>query len=167
MFYCTVRPARPVNTSWSSFGIRLFSSTMSEAIIAPNERIVPNSSNHVGQYPPRRPKLKQKPKKPPPISSLPPKPYLRPPVISLSISESPDAHYIRARLATLTFRRSKTPSWTIRDEAPPKDVQGFEEIRMDTPGVICGTTRGIVKHLTKDHLAVAKGTEWLHVSFEN
>jgi hypothetical protein len=171
-FHCTVWPTRLVSTSWALFGRarnRVFSSTMSEAINAPNEPIsytVPSSSN-VRQYPPRRPKLKQKPKKPPPISSLPPKPYLRPPVISLSLSEPQDAHYIGARLATLTFRRSKTPPWTIRHASPPKNVEGFEEIHMDTPGVLCGTTRGIVKHLTKDHLAIAKGTEWLHISFEN
>lgn len=171
--YYTVWPVWPVNTLWSSFArarIRLFSSTMSKATLGPNEPInytVPNSSERARQYPPRRPKLKQKPKKPPPISSLPPKPYLRPPVVSLSLNQPPDAHHIGARLATLTFRRSKTPSWTIRDGTPPKDVEGFEEIQMDTPGVICGTTRGIVKHLTKDHLAIAKGTEWLHISFEN
>ena len=143
---------------------------MSEALIAPNEPLsstIHNSGNHTRNYPLRRPKLKQKPKKPPPISSLPPKPYLRPPIISLSLSEPPDAHSIWARLATLTLRRSRTPSWTINDKTPLEDVDGFEEIKIDTPGVICGTSRGIVKHLTKDHLAIAKGTEWLHISFEN
>jgi hypothetical protein len=143
---------------------------MSEASVAPNESassIPPSSSKHAGQYHPRRPKLKQKPKLPPPISSLPPKPYLRPSTISFSLYKPLDADSIGARLATLTLRRSKTPSWTTRGMAPPKGLDGFDEIQIDTPGVICGTSRGIVKHLTKDHLAIAKGTEWLHISFEN
>lgn len=40
-------------------------------------------------------------------------------------------------------------------------------IRIETPGMICGASRGIVKHLSRDNVARAKEVEWIHVPFED
>ncbi|EJD01988.1 uncharacterized protein FOMMEDRAFT_141186 [Fomitiporia mediterranea MF3/22] len=40
------------------------------------------------------------------------------------------------------------------------------EIRVDSPGLIISTSRGIIPHLTQDHVAQMNAIKWVHVPFE-
>lgn len=90
------------------------------------------------------------------------------------------------RVGTFTLRRAKAPKWSWRnstgaaldvgvdvDDDGDGVVKTEDVIRLDTPGMICGTSQGTVKHLTRDHVALgaASGcgngsTTWIHVPFE-
>lgn len=62
---------------------------------------------------------------------------------------SKDLGRIGPRLGALTLRR------------PDGD-----EIKLHTPGLICWTSRGVVPHLTRDHVLKSDAVKWVHVPFE-
>jgi hypothetical protein len=73
------------------------------------------------------------------------------------------------RPGKLVFTRAKAPSWnhisgTSSDTLDPERV---DEIVIETPGALCGASRGIMRHLTRDMVAIAKGVEWIHIPFED
>ncbi|KAL5478248.1 hypothetical protein ACEPAI_2432 [Sanghuangporus weigelae] len=43
---------------------------------------------------------------------------------------------------------------------------GGSEIKIDTPGIITSTSRGVVPHLTRDHVQKADVIRWVHMAFE-
>lgn len=40
------------------------------------------------------------------------------------------------------------------------------EIKIDTPGLLASTSRGVVPHLTQDHIGRTDAVKWVHVPFE-
>lgn len=40
-------------------------------------------------------------------------------------------------------------------------------LTIDLPSVITTTSRGVVQHLSRDHVAETKALRWLHVPFES
>lgn len=54
-----------------------------------------------------------------------------------------------ARLGTLTLCR---PDGT--------------DVKLSTPGMVCWTSRGVVPHLSRDHVLATDAIKWVHVPFE-
>ncbi|KAF8513733.1 tRNA-guanine(15) transglycosylase-like protein [Hysterangium stoloniferum] len=42
-----------------------------------------------------------------------------------------------------------------------------EKIEISTPGIICSTTRGVIEHLSRDHVKKTCSIKWVHVPFES
>lgn len=64
------------------------------------------------------------------------------------------------RLGTLCLKRTKTGHAT--------DIQtnGDVELKIDTPGLLIPTSRGIVPHLSRDHCRLTNAIKLVNVPFE-
>ena len=73
---------------------------------------------------------------------------------------------LRPRLGRFVLQRDQpTSSGSVQNT--PKTGSNRSRIEIKTPGMICGTRRGIVKHLSRDNVALARGVEWIHVPLED
>jgi len=54
----------------------------------------------------------------------------------------------------------------LRREDPPS-VSQATSIEIETPAALTWTSRGIVPHLTRDHVAQSDSAGWVHVPFES
>lgn len=44
---------------------------------------------------------------------------------------------------------------------------GSTPLAVKTPGLIAATSRGVVPHLSRDHVRITKAIRWVHVPFES
>jgi hypothetical protein len=110
---------------------------------------------------------------PPP--ALPMRETLSYPYTSFELKSAPESERdgydkFGARLGTFTLRRSRTPSSTSPGDASKIDGKigrDITSIEIQTPAMICSARRGMVKHLSRDNVTLAKGVEWIHVPLED
>ena len=128
---------------------------------------------------PRRPEKApriQKPrarKAPPP--ALPVREMLPYPCAKFELTSSLDSEKdvygkFRPRLGTFTLQRNRICSSTSSGNTSKNDADAKRDgikIEIQTPAMICGARRGMVKHLSRDNVTLARGVEWIHVPLED
>ncbi|CAG7850462.1 SubName: Full=Uncharacterized protein {ECO:0000313/EMBL:CCA72156.1} [Serendipita indica DSM 11827] len=119
----------------------------------------------------REPKVKthrQKKADPPPIPS---RPYHRLPfaTFNVDVSTLDRSNGFGPRLGTFTLRRPRATPWTYQAQVvqSASSEKGEDVIEIRTPGMIAGASRGIVKHLSRDNVALARGLSWIHIPLED
>ncbi|PVG01552.1 hypothetical protein CPB86DRAFT_727241 [Serendipita vermifera] len=126
---------------------------------------------------PKEPKVKLRRKKEPP-PTIPKRPYFplsraHFEITGQSAPSSDKSSKYLPRLGTFTLRRNKAPVWKWKKESTEEDgskiyteSMGEDVITLTTPAILCGAARGMVKHLSRDNVALSRGTEWVHIPFE-
>ncbi|KAG8778281.1 hypothetical protein FRC16_003892 [Serendipita sp. 398] len=100
----------------------------------------------------KEPKVKKPRPKKPPIPTLP--------------NQSEDSTGHKPRTGTFTLRRPKPQTSRNGTDDTSNEGKSSYSIKIETPGLICGASRGIVKHLSRDNVQRARGVEWIHVPLE-
>jgi hypothetical protein len=113
----------------------------------------------------------RKPAPPPlPVREMFPYPCAKFELTSSIESEKDGYGKFRPRLGTFTLRRSPIYSSTSPGNTSKgdEDAQRYgTKIEIQTPAMICGARRGMVKHLSRDNVTLAKGVEWIHIPLED
>jgi hypothetical protein len=126
---------------------------------------------------PKEPKVKvPRKKEPPPM--IPKRPYFPLPraqfeIIGQSTSSSDKSSGYLPRLGQFTLRRNKAPTWKWKQDSNGEsgehdttELAGEDVITLATPALLCGSSRGMVKHLSRDNVALSRGADWIHIPFE-
>lgn len=134
-----------------------------------------HQKDRVPQRPEKAPRV-QKPrarKAPPPalpIREMFPYPDAKFELISSLDLEQERYSKFRPRLGTFTLRRNRICSSTSQENTSKIDADAKWDgarIEIQTPAMICGARRGMVKHLSRDNVTLARGVEWIHVPLED
>ncbi|CAG8676749.1 6565_t:CDS:2, partial [Acaulospora colombiana] len=190
LFYPTLpRYTAPFNFTSRVFS-KSFASSRSQAILMEQEshegdtsgsltptQLEGDSTKPPKTRQPKEPKVKVPRKKEPP-PTIPKRSYFPLPqaqfeITGQSVSSSDEASKYLPRLGQFTLRRKKAPVWKWKKESTEADVDqapidstGEDVITLTTPAILCGASRGMVKHLSRDNVALSRGTEWIHIPFE-
>lgn len=87
-------------------------------------------------------------------------------LISSLTSAAGEDTKLRPRLGRFTLQRDHMASSKSTEKASHHSKLS-SRIEIHTPGMLCGTRRGMVKHLSRDNLSLAKGAEWIHTPLED
>ena len=78
-----------------------------------------------------------------------------PPRLTFSVSplpsSSPSASHFNPRLGSLTLQRNDATKSTIK---------------LDTPGLLTTASRGLIPHLSRDHVDATAAVRWVNIPFE-
>ena len=85
----------------------------------------------------------------------------RSPIGSSSSSSSPSASSVEELFG------SRLGSFQVSKKNSKSNGNGNErKIELETPNLITSTSRGVVPHLTLDHVIATDAIKWVHVPFE-
>ncbi|KIM28280.1 hypothetical protein M408DRAFT_329615 [Serendipita vermifera MAFF 305830] len=112
---------------------------------------------------PQKPRARKVPPPALPIREAIPYPSAKFEILSRLDSVKNEDGNLRPRLGRFTLQRG----WVAPAKDGTKAGDVALQIDIKTPGMICGTRRGIVKHLSQDNLALARGAEWIHAPLED
>jgi hypothetical protein len=117
----------------------------------------------------QKPRARKAPPPALPVRETLPYPYAK---FELKSALAPEEGYgkFKTRLGTFTLRRPRMPSSVSVGNTSKNDSNmeaDIVKIEIQTPGMICSARRGMVKHLSRDNVTLAKGVEWIHVPLED
>jgi hypothetical protein len=115
----------------------------------------------------QKPRVRKAPPPALPVREIFPYPYTKFELISSLESEGDAYGKFRSRLGTLILRRSSSSSLGNTSKNDEDAQLDGTRIVIQTPAMICGARRGMVKHLSRDNVTLAKGVEWIHVPLED
>jgi hypothetical protein len=118
----------------------------------------------------QKPRAKKMPPPALPVREIFPYPYAKFELMPPFKSEKDEYGKFRPRLGTFSLQRSRICSSISPGNTSKSDADAERDdtrIEIQTPAMICGARRGMVKHLSRDNVTLAKGVEWIHVPLED